>query len=111
MTKNINIIKLIVLCLFSIFFVCSKTMAAGPDYEVRGQYIGSQYGWDSDSKNVNRVTTQEAVNADVSTKSGGPSTGIVSDLCDPYFYENYYDQVYDISYCDWDKIMAEKNSK
>ena len=104
MTSKINkTVKLVSACVLTIFVTTGVGLAQ--DYAVKGQYAAP-------AANNTTVTPAPVSNnvslAEVATASGNPQSGVVSNLCDPYFYENYYDQVYDLNYCDWDKIMSNK---
>lgn len=55
----------------------------------------------ADDTSRQRETSTNAV-------SGTQQTGLICDLSDQYFYENYYDQIYDLSYCDKYRPMPAK---
>ena len=82
LTKSTKIVSSAVLAL------CLATGAAfaGSNYQ-----YGGQYGY----HNTNREIVTNVI--DVTTASG-PQTGIVSDLSQPYFQENYADQLADSDY-------------
>lgn len=67
---------------------------------VVGLISGSAFAFTTDS----REQSEKSINF----VSGAKQTGIICDLSDPYFYKNYYNQVYDLSYCDWDKTISNK---
>lgn len=46
----------------------------------------------------------------INSASAEEQTGVICDLSNRYFYENYYDQIYDLSYCDRDKSWTDNSN-
>lgn len=98
MTKLINKTSKTILCSILAIFLVSGVAMAADAYQTSGQYANSSAYGVSQTWNNNASVTEAA------TYSGNTSqlnSGVVTDLNTPYFYENYRDQVYDLSYCDW----------